>query len=358
METYMTLEQVMLLMLQHKSARATGFILFPDCIDFKSKGNFYEGKMFFDRSKPSYGNVKNPVLFYDERKLFTDCIYPWVEYKFFFETTQIVYKGQVYKYEIVNRTHGVLFYTICHDGEYQESVPAPSYKLLHYEDCYEVKSLRPTNKVFGKNFDNFKWVSAYIPREIYAKALKFASTIGPADFNRKNIQEHLCASFMRVSNAATGAVTQFDPGLSMEDVEIASDAIWTISFIKRRQRTEVFASQKVINGEYGNMGFNFETLVKYTALVVDDYNPFRMMRDFYENKKEEFYEKQWTEFLPHAVHHGPYKIFSGTLNTLDIEMCEDFFNFNFEFVPKWYALLQSLKFKKDPGYEDKYKKFE
>jgi hypothetical protein len=144
METYMTFEQVMLLMQQHKSARATGFILFPDCIDFKSEGKFYEGKMFFDRSKPSYGNVKNPVLFYDERKLFTDCIYPWVEYKKFFETTQIVYKGQVYKYKIVNRTHGVLFYTICHDGEYQESVPAPSYKLLHYEDCYEVKSLRPT----------------------------------------------------------------------------------------------------------------------------------------------------------------------------------------------------------------------
>jgi hypothetical protein len=55
-EQYATMSQVMTLMEQHGSARALGYILFSDGIDFKTKGSFYEGNLYFDRSKEEYGS--------------------------------------------------------------------------------------------------------------------------------------------------------------------------------------------------------------------------------------------------------------------------------------------------------------
>jgi hypothetical protein len=103
-----------------------------------------------------------------------------------------------------------LFYSITEDGEYTKEYPTPSYQLLHYEEYYEVKSFRPTDIVFGKKFDNFKWVTCFIPRAVFAKTLAFALGVGQGDFNRKTISERLSDTFMRTVNPATSAVTTFD----------------------------------------------------------------------------------------------------------------------------------------------------
>lgn len=284
-ENYMTMEQVLMSMLQHKSSRALGYFLLPDGIDYKKKGSFYDGRMFFDRSTNSIKNVEEPVIFYDNEKGFSECVYPWKEYQKFVKTTMIVHQNKVYRYEIVNRTHGVAFYSMTFDGDYSPTLEVPTYQLSHYVDCYEVSFYRPEHNVFGKDFDRYVKKTAFVPAIIYAKTFEFALTVGPKDFNRKEIHERLCASFMRVQNTATGTITQFDPGLDIETIDIAADAIWTVVFLKRRQNMEVLASQNWINKEFGNVGLNFDTLQKYVNILAEKNNPLVTLKNMYDANK-------------------------------------------------------------------------
>lgn len=351
-EQYVTLTQVMTLMEQHNSTRALGYILFPDGIDFKEKGSFYDGNLYFDRSKDNYMGVENPVLFYDKNNWFTNAIYPWEEYKKFFEKTLIIKNGKAYRYEIVKRTHGVLFYSITEDGDYTKEYPAPSYQLLRFEEYYEVRSFRPTDLVFGKNFDNFKWVTCFIPRAIFAKTLAFALGVGQGDFNRKTISERLCDTFMRTVNPATSAITTFDRQLMPYEIEVATDAIWTQAYLERRRNSEVLARQKYINDYYGNVGLNFDTVKKIVKQTLTQFNPMNLLSDYFSGVAEELYLDKWTEFLPHSILHGRSRLIQGEMTIMHYEDELKHLSGGVSFYPKWYVALKAVFKKKPENYKN------
>jgi hypothetical protein len=345
-EQYVTLAQVMTLMEQHNSTRALGYLLFPDGIDFKEKGSFYDGNLYFDRSKDSYLGVENPVLFYDKNNWFTNAIYPWEEYKKFFEKTLIIKNGKAYRYEIVKRTHGVLFYSITEDGDYTKDYPAPSYQLLRFEEYYEVRSFRPRDLVFGKNFDNFKWVTCFIPRVIFAKTLAFALGVGQGDFNRKTISERLCDTYMRTVNPATSAVTTFDRQLMPYEIEVATDAIWTQAYLERRRNSDILARQKYINDYYGNVGLNFNSVKKIVKQTLSQLNPINLLSDYFAGVAEDLYLDKWTEFLPHSILHGTSRLIQGEMTIMNYDEELKTLQGGINFYPKWYVALKAIIKKK------------
>lgn len=346
-ENYLPLEQVIYLMEQHGSARAIGYFLFPDCIDVMKKGDFYNGNLRYDRSREEYDGIKNPVLFYSNNGI-VNAVYPYEEYKKLYATSLLVYNGICYRKEIVSRNDGTMFYLITKDGDYSASYIPSTHKIIHRNRQYKCVSYRPKTLLDIKRVEDFEEVECFVPEETMDKAYAFGMNLGDKDF-KKEIKSRFCAAFMRVQNAATGAVTMFDPGLNAVDVDIATDALWATCFFDRHLRTEMVSHQINLLKQIGSSRFDLKTLIKFIGNCVDDINPLsKLLRWFDEKEFEKRFESN-SLLVPRYESIGAYSIYGGLENMINIDEKIDFDRFNIRFVRTWFA---KIWYKKKPEVRD------
>lgn len=106
-------------------------------------------------------------------------------------------------------------------------------------------------------------------------------SMGDGSLKRNEIQYKLCGSYMRVQNAATGAVTEFTTGLTVQEVEIAADVIWTNCFLERHKKSVVLSAQRNYDRLFKNAGFNWKTFK-----AVDSVNPVLWVIDYLSDCEE------------------------------------------------------------------------
>jgi hypothetical protein len=141
----------------------------------------------------------------------------------------------------------------------------------------------------------------------------YGMSMGDGSLKRNEIQYKLCGSYMRVQNAATGAVTEFTTGLTVQEVEIAADVIWTNCFLERHKKSVVLSAQRNYDRLFKNAGFNWKTFK-----AVDSVNPVLWVIDYLsdcEEKDRDLLSKK----LPHHEHLGDYAIYGGLENVLYAE---------------------------------------
>ncbi|KAG1061063.1 hypothetical protein G6F41_012463 [Rhizopus arrhizus] len=250
-ENYIPLEQVIYLMEQHGPARAIGYFLFPD---------------------------------YDERNTMELNIH-----YYFIQIMEylLVYNGICYRKEIVSRNDGTMFYLITKDGDYSPSYVPSTHKIIHRNREYKCTSYRPKSLLDIKRVEDFEEVECFVPEDTMDKAYAFGMNLDDKDFKRKEIKSIFCAAFMRVRNAATGAVAMIVPGLNAVDVDIATDALWTTCFFDRRLRTEMVSHQVNLLKQIGSSRFDLKAPVKFISNCVDDFNLLSKLLKWFDAKEFE-----------------------------------------------------------------------
>lgn len=194
-----------------------------------------------------------------------------------------------------------------------------------------------------RNFSDFEKVEVFILIELFEKVRIYASTLRTKDFHRKEIHSHLRATFLRVQNASTRVVTTFEDGLDSHDLEIATDAIWTTTFLERRKGAELLAHQKNLLQKTSVIRFNLSTLSLLVESINKEYNPLKHLFNHMDHMQSNFREEELSKYIPYYENLGAFTVYGGRENVLS-SGCDSLFSLNSDYIPPWLKnLLQPIK---------------